>query len=333
MGPTGIKLRRVMQDRSHPALELAPPDLDRWRGADAPSHVHRLTPATGSPAEGPHAIICGLVHGNELCGGLALQHLLAGGFRPARGVLTLIFANPGACARFDPEAPFASRAEVEDFNRLWSPAMLAAPDRSPDHARAKALRPLIDQADALLDLHSTAGDEPPMILAGETAKSLALARRLGAPRDILIDGGHAEGVRLRDYGRFADPRDPATALLVECGQHWRAASLKTALETVARFLDALDMLPPGDAILPRPSAAAPPQRLLRVTHAVTVETGPLRFTSRFQGGERIADAGTVVAYESARAIATPYDDCILVMPTQHAAPGQTAVRFARAEPL
>jgi len=316
-------------------MELSPPDLDRWRGLGAPAHVHRLTPADdGDGADGPHAVICGLVHGNELCGGLALERLLVGGFRPARGTLTLIFANPEACARFDPDRPFASRAVVEDLNRLWAPALLDAPDRSPDHARAKALRPIMAAADYLLDLHSTAGDEPPMILAGETAKSLDLARRLGAPRDILIDAGHAEGVRLRDFGRFADPDDPATALLVECGQHWRAASLSTALDVVARFLAALDMsASSGEGSLPRPAAALAPQRLLRVTHAVTVEAGPLTFTSPFQGGERIAEAGVVVAHDGDRAIVTPYDDCILVMPTHNAGPGQTAVRFATAEPL
>ncbi|MEQ8603804.1 MAG: succinylglutamate desuccinylase/aspartoacylase family protein [Marivibrio sp.] len=320
-----------MTETSPNRMELVPPDLTRWRGDGTPPHVHRLAAPDGPEAAGPHAVVCGLVHGNELCGGLALERLLARGFRPARGRLTLVFANPEACSRFDPARPFASRAVVEDLNRLWAPDVLAACARSPDHVRAKALRPVVDQADYLLDLHSTAGDEPPMILAGETAKSLDLARRMGAPRDILIDAGHAEGVRLRDYGPFADPARAETALLVECGQHWRAASLTTALDVIARFLAALDMLPPHDAVLPAPSPA-PSQRLLRVTHAVTVETGPLTFTSPFQGGERIAEAGVVIAHDGSRAIVTPYDDCILVMPTHRAGPGQTAVRFATAEP-
>ncbi len=45
----------------------------------------------------------------------------------------------------------------------------------------------------------------------------------------------------------------------------------------------------------------------------------------------IAKAGTVLGHDDGEPETTPYDDCVLVMPTLlHARPGATLVRFARA---
>lgn len=309
------------------SLEVAPPDISSHRGAGPVPYLHRLPARDGAP--GPHVVISAIVHGDEPCGAVVLDRLLRAGFRPSRGALTLVFANPDAYRRTGPAGAVGVRALVEDLNRLWGPDVLAAPARSPEHARAKALAPAIAAADALLDLHSMIGDGPAMILAGRAPKGLALARRPGAPRDIVMDFGHADGVRLRDFGRFADPTHPATALLVECGPHRSARTVACAAETAARFLAALDMLPADDAVLPRPPAPVAAQRVLEVTHRTTAASRAFRFVEDFQGGECIERAGTVIAYDGSEAIATPYDACVLIMPTPGAAPGRTAVRLAR----
>ena len=54
-----------------------------------------------SPSPGPHTVIVSLVHGNEYAGALVLARLLSLGIAPARGRLSLIFANLDAFARFD----------------------------------------------------------------------------------------------------------------------------------------------------------------------------------------------------------------------------------------
>src|SRR3546814_7543595 len=41
---------------------------------------------------------------------------------------------------------------------------------------------------------------------------------------------------MRDYEGFADPASPKNALLVECGQHWEAASALIAIHSALRFL-------------------------------------------------------------------------------------------------
>jgi len=37
----------------------------------------------------------------------------------------------------------------------------------------------------------------------------------------------------------------------------------------------------------------------------------------------------VIAEDGGQAICTPYDDCVLIMPSRRLAPGQTAVRLGR----
>ena len=49
--------------------------------------------------------------------------------------------------------PIASRFVDEDFNRLWAPATLDGPRQSTELARARILRPIVDAADFLLDIH------------------------------------------------------------------------------------------------------------------------------------------------------------------------------------
>src|SRR3546814_9996880 len=74
-------------------VALPAPDISTWRRGNADvDYVHVLD--SGRP--GPEALINAIVHGNELCGAIAVDALLRAGFRPTRGRLTLCFANPDA---------------------------------------------------------------------------------------------------------------------------------------------------------------------------------------------------------------------------------------------
>jgi len=92
---------------------------------------------------GPHVLVQVLTHGNEVCGAIALDWLLREGLRPARGTLSIVFANVAAYERFDPGDPFASRCVDEDFNRLWSADVLDGSRDSAELRRARELRPII----------------------------------------------------------------------------------------------------------------------------------------------------------------------------------------------
>jgi predicted deacylase len=306
------------------AIELTPPDIDAYRAGN--TGVPFVT-TFDSGRSGPHAMICAIVHGNELCGAIALDRLFQRDLRPQCGRLTLAFANPQAYANFDPERPAASRFVDEDMNRLWSPGVLAGPRSSVELERARALRPLIDSVDTLFDLHSMQSDCRPLILAGPSRKGRTLAAALAGPALIVADNGHAAGTRLRDYGGFSAPGDRRNALLAECGQHWRADTAAVASDLAYRFLVELDMVDFDDArphLLPAQPA---PDRWIQVTDTVRVASERCRFTGDYNGLEVIPAAGTVIAVDGERKIRTPYDDCVLVMPARRMAAGQTAVRL------
>lgn len=300
-------------------VEVSPPDLTPWRdGNCGVPYFHSFD--SGRP--GPHLLITALTHGNELSGAIVLDRLLREGPAPTLGRLTLGFVNLAAYQRFDPANPQLARYVEEDFNRLWMPSVLDRPACSLEAERAREIRPLVDQADILLDLHSMQVVAEPLLLAGPLEKGRRLARAVGFPSVVVCDSGHADGTRLRDYGEFGNPASPHTALLVESGQHWAATSVTVAEETVRRLLGHLGMAPP-------PPAPARRQRVIEVTQAVTIASESFRFLGEFRGLEEIPEAGTPIALDGDRPVLTPYDRCVLVMPSRRLTPGQTAVRLGR----
>lgn len=308
-------------------VELTPPDIGGYKaGNTGVDWVHRLP--SGRP--GPEVMIAAIVHGNEPCGAIALDWLLRHEVRPARGALWLAFMNVAAYQAFDPADANATRWLDEDLNRLWDPATLDGGRRSAELERAREVRPLIDGIDLLLDLHSMQHRTAPLALAGPLPKGRALAKGVGVPALVVSDQGHAAGRRLRDYGGFGDADSARAALLVECGQHWEAAAGPVAIETVIRFLHAAGVVDPDcgrDFLAARPAPAA--QRFVEVTEPVTIKSDRFAFTQAFRGLEVIPAAGTVIARDGDEAVITPYDDCVLIMPSRRLWRGQTAVRLGR----
>jgi len=306
-------------------IELPQPDLAPYRSGN--TGVAYYT-SVDSGRDGPHLMINALTHGNELCGAVAVDHLLRAGIRPLRGRLTLGFANVAAYARFDPGDPAASRYVDEDLNRLWDAATLDGSRRSAELGRAREMRPLVDAVDHLLDIHSMHNDSAPLMLAGPLAKGRDEALALGTPEYVVLDSGHAAGRRLRDYGAFGDPASPRTALLVECGQHWERRAGPVAIDAAYRFLLRWGAVA-ADTAAPHLLPAPPRQRLIEVTDAVTIGTDRFVFEHPFSGLEVVPEAGTPIARDGDRPIVTPYDRCVLIMPSRRLRKGLTAVRLGR----
>lgn len=169
-------------------------------------------------------------------------------------------------------------------------------------------------------------------------RNLELAKRLRAPEHIVVDAGHKDGVRMRDFGRFGvlhpEGADAETrSLLLECGFHGDLSSRTVAQDMCARFLQAAGTLEAG-ALPGWLQDDAPRQWVLEVTGPVVARSEQFRFTQPFQGLELIEKAGTVIGWNEAEPVTTPYDDCVLVMPSvRQARAGVTVVRFARRRPL
>jgi len=309
------------------AIEIAAPDLSSWRSGNAGvAYVHVLD----SGRAGPNVMLQALTHGNELCGAIALDSLLREGVAPRRGRLTLAFANVAAFERFDLAAPHRSRFIDEDYNRVWADAVLDGPRDSAELRRARELRAFVDAADFLLDIHSMHEKCRPIMVCGTNDKGVAFARRIGTPADLLVDTGHPLGMRMRDRGGFGDPASPKNAALIECGQHWEQRSVDVAIDTALRFLLAVDAVA-EDWVRPRLRLAPPPrQRVIRVSEPVVARSSDFRFERPWQGLEVVPKKGSVIAWSDGAPVTTPYDDCVLVMPSlAQLRPGVTTVRLGR----
>jgi predicted deacylase len=309
-------------------VELTPPDIEPYRAGN--TGIEYVT-TFDSGVAGSHVLVTALTHGNEICGAIALDRLFQSGLQPRRGKLTLAFDNIAAYRSFDTRVPTASRYVDEDFNRLWSAETLDGPRQSVELARARALRLIVDSADFLLDIHSMQYSTAPLMLAGTLDRSLALARRVGIPELIMCDAGHAAGPRMRDYGGFGEPNAARTALLIEAGQHWERRAAEVATDVMLRFLIALDTLLQDDAQrLAGPDFHAHPrQRVIQVTDAITISGDKFEFVEDFRGLEVLSPKGTLIGRDNGREVRTPYDDCVLIMPSRRLAKGQTAVRLGR----
>ncbi len=307
---------------------LACPDLssERLGNTETPGVWH-----FDSGVPGKRVMLSALIHGNELCGAWALKEALAAGLRPRRGSLTLAFCNLAAFDRFDSTNYAPARFVDEDMNRVWSDDKLTVPI-SQERRRAAQLRPWVEQADWLLDFHSMSNSDVPLQLTGMEQRNIDLALALGNPATIIADAGHAAGVRMRDYGRFGETGDNGTrSLLIECGFHGAPEARGVAVDQMARFLlqagtaDSDDI--PDAWIAPAQAA----QRALRVTHAIAAKSADFRFDQPWKGLETLAKAGTVIGWSEGEAVVTPYDDCVLIMPsTANLRPGVTVVRLAQA---
>lgn len=287
-------------------IELQPPDIQPHRAGNCGIDY---VSSFDSGKAGPHPMLAALTHGNELCGAIALDWLLRQEVRPLAGKLTLAFVNVAAYARFSRDDPRASRFVDEDFNRVWSDEALEGGGDSVELRRARELRPLVDRVDALFDIHSMQHATPPLMICGMTPKARELAQHLGTPAYLVCDAGHAAGRRVRDYGGFGDAASSKCALLIECGQHWERASATVAIDAMLRFLLHFGAI--------------------EVTQAVTIESEVFQFAAPYVGMELIEREGTVIGHDGERPVATPYDNCVLIMPSMRLRKGETAVRLGR----
>ncbi|KRC70780.1 Succinylglutamate desuccinylase / Aspartoacylase family protein [compost metagenome] len=304
-------------------LEVLPRDLAQYRqGNTGIPYVHRFD--SGKP--GPHALINAITHGNEICGMVAATHLLDSGVRPKIGTLTVSFAHVEAYEAFDIDRPYDNRQLVHNLNRIWSAAQLDGPDDSPELRRAREMRPVLDAADFVLDIHSTRAPVQPFWVYNEMDRNTALASAVGAPQvHLVMPQDKFPGTGVMGYGHHGDPAsDSGGALVVECGQHFSRSAALLATDVTLRFLAHL-------GLIDQPAGATPPPvpqryRLLEV-HMVKSEA--FSFTRPVIGFETF-DKGELIAMNGTEEIRSPCDHCTIFMPTRMPIVGREAVYLTQA---
>ncbi|WP_447778491.1 succinylglutamate desuccinylase [Variovorax boronicumulans] len=296
-------------------IEVLPRDLSAYRqGNTGIDYVHRF--ASGKP--GPHVLINALTHGNEICGMVAATHLLDRGVRPKIGTLTVSFANVEAYEAFDIERPYENRQLVHNLNRIWTPALLDGDAHSPELRRARELRPVLDAADYVLDIHSTRAPVQPFWVYPEFERNAGLAQAVGGPPvHLVMPVGAAPGTGVTAYGRHGEPGIDGGAVVVECGQHFAQSAADLATDVSLRFLAHLGLIDP----VPRVAVSARRFRLLEV-HMVTSDD--FAFVRPVLGFETF-DKGALIAVQAGREIRSPCDGCTIFMPTRAPVIGREGV--------
>lgn len=303
-------------------LEVTPRDLSAYKaGNTGVEYVHRFE--SGRP--GPHVLINALTHGNEICGMVAATHLLDTGVRPRIGTLTVSFANVAAYESFDIEKPFESRQLVHNMNRIWSSEWLDGAEDSPELQRARAMRTVVDAADHILDIHSTSQDVVPFWVYPAFERNGAVAMAIGRPPvHLVMPQGLGSGIPLIQYGRHGnDGPGPGTAMVVECGQHFKTSASQLATAVTLDFLAHFGLI---DA--PEPAAPKEPQRRYELLQTHMVHTTEFRFERPLVGFETFAK-DELIATDGDRTIVSPCDGCTIFMPTREPIVGREAVYLTR----
>ena len=308
-------------------VELIAPDITSYKSGNVGvDYVHTFD----SGKQGPHVFVSAVVHGNEPCGAIALDWFFKKQERPINGKLSLGFMNVEAYLSFDPKNPNRTRWVEEDFNRLWAPGVLDDESRvkTSEYNRAKLVRPIIAEADFLLDIHSMQKPCVPLMMAGMEKKGLDLAKEVGMNMPTIIDSGHKEGMRMRDFEGFSNPLSKKNALLVECGQHWEKSSEPIAIETMIRFIRNTGIMHNDFGLeYISNSTNSLKMQFLKVGQAITIKTENFRFVKDWQGFDHLTK-DEIIGYDGNEEIKAPYKETVLVMPSKRLFVGKTAVRLA-----
>ena len=204
-----------------------------------------------------------------------------------------------------------------------SPDWLDGGEDSVELRRAREMRPAVAAADHILDIHSTSQDVVPFWVYPAFDRNAAVARSVARPEvHLVMPAGLGSGVPLIQFDAHGRADGKGTALVVECGQHFKQASADLATDVAINFLAHFGLV---DRTAPQP--ATPPRRfeLLR-THVI--QHPGFAFVRPVVGFETFA-AGELIATDGPLDIHSPCDDCTIFMPARTAIVGREGVYLTK----
>ncbi|MBI1327951.1 MAG: hypothetical protein GC136_09955 [Alphaproteobacteria bacterium] len=192
-----------------------------------------------SENEGPHLLVTGAVHGNELCGPEGIKRVMAKLQKIERGSVTFIpVCNPLAHEK-------NVRFIDTNLNRSFS-----TQDTSGNENKLKlVLRPYLERADYLMDIHSYTAGPDQFICAGDKSEdewAFIQASSIAKYISGFQRGRQSEEERQLAKGTTEYAREHGTiAFTLECGQHKDPASIDAAERTIWQIMDFLGIVKDG----------------------------------------------------------------------------------------
>lgn len=300
-----------------------------------------------SPVPGTALMVTGAVHGNETCGTRGIQRVIAeidsGALAIARGRVTFVpVTNPLAYAK-------GERSGDRNLNRNLGP--VAQPADYEDHV-ANWLCPLLQQHEALLDLHSTRARSRPFAMLGprdndgalqpfrHCHQERALARVLGVDRFVegwletyekgvtrrvargtgsKLNSDPRYGVGTTEYMRSVG----GYAMTLECGQHADPDSPEVAYRAIRNALAFLGLV---DAPAPSPVTS---YEALRMADVIDRDHPGDQFAREWSSFDRLARGDHIATRHDGTRLTAP-DDGWILFPDKGAQPGHEWYYLAHA---
>ena len=301
-------------------------------------------------AHGPRLLVLGAVHGNEVCGSIAitqiLQKLDTGALAIERGMVTFVpITNPLAYQ-------LKQRTGERNLNRNM--ATSAIPQDFEDRI-ANVLCPLLDSHDVLLDLHSFHTGGAPFVMIGpqnnhgklepfdQALEEMQLARHTGAPR--IVEGWldtYARGLQRRaDSVGSLRLQTPETnpnygvgtteymrsrggyGVTLECGQHDDPQGVAVAEHAILQTLALLGMA----AIALMPVVKAP--EILQLVDVTDRAHAADRFTRQWCSFDAVKGGEVIGIRQSGEEVSAPANGFV-VFPNPLGEVGQEWFYFAQA---
>jgi N-alpha-acetyl-L-2,4-diaminobutyrate deacetylase len=291
-------------------------------------------------APGPRLIVLGAVHGNEVCGAIAIERAIAacraGEIAIRRGEVTFVpVTNRKA---------FRQKTREGDRNLNRDLGERLVPRDYEDRVGAR-LCTMLRAHDVLLDLHSFRAEGDPFAFLGpaDNADSLEPFRHAAAEWDFaarlgartLIHGwlpaysrflaerirlGHAapplaEGFGTTEYMRFAG----GYAATLECGRHDDPAAPGVAYAAITNALATLGLV---DAPPPAPTV----RHAVELHDVIVCEAEGDQLAGTWRTGDTVAAGELIVRRKNGRDVRAPRQG-YLVFPNPRAAPGELFAYF------
>jgi predicted deacylase len=277
------------------------------------NHIKQIT--FSSLKGGLHLVVLGAVHGNEKCGTLACelasQYLNDGSWQLNSGKVTLIpICNPLA---YEKNQRFVER----NLNRHFYPKPLHI---DYEDAIDPILCDVLQQADALLDIHSYQSDGADFCFLGTTsAAEIAYCRALGAP--LYVHGwakafGSNEaskeqrlaGLGTTDFVRANSKGGIAVTL--ECGNHDNPNNINVAIRGIHNALVHLGLME-GEL-----------QNNQQIESQIAIEMREVIYKQKngamqkkWQHGDFLKEGELIATYEDGESVKMPYDGYIILPKT------------------
>ncbi len=257
---------------------------------------------------GNNVVVMVGVHGDEICGPEALARILPN-LSIDTGKVTFVWGNPEALR-------IGARFIDSNLNRLFqsNDALTDEQRSSYEYSRSREILPVLQTADALLDVHSSATpNSVPFIICEPHSFDIASV----LPTELISSGWDA--IQPGGTDSFVNKKG-GKGICIECGYHNDVEAIDRAEEAIYTFLKSTGNI---SGSIPTPSEG---KVFMNVTflYKSKINFTPIR---QFNDFERVT-SGELIGIDAEEMVSAPYDGFVLFV-RQRETPDQEAFLIAQ----